>query len=48
MVLVTPEAIMPYNPADPKPYPKFPYKGLPDTTPELRDLSKPAPVAAKP
>jgi len=41
VVLVTPEQIMPFNPADPKPMPKFPMTPpLPDTAPGLRDAGK--------
>src|SRR6266446_3236464 len=35
VVLVTPEEILPYNPADPKPFPTFEYKGVPDSNPGL-------------
>ena len=48
VVIVTPETITPYNPGDAKPLPKFEIKPLPDTVPELRNLSKPAPPAPKP
>ena len=48
VVLVTPEAIMPYNPADLKPIPSFQYKGLPDTTPEIRGLTKVGPTPTGP
>jgi pilus assembly protein CpaC len=41
VVLVTPEQIMPFNPADPKPMPKFPLTPpLPDTATGLRDAGK--------
>jgi pilus assembly protein CpaC len=49
VVLVTPEAITPYNPADTKPLPKFPYQGIPDMNPEIRGLTRAGPVpTAKP
>ena len=48
VVIVTPETIMPYNPGDTKPMPKMDIKPLPDSAPELRNLSKPAPPAPKP
>ncbi len=41
VVLVTPEQIMPFNPADPKPMPKFPMTPpIPDSTPGIRDAGK--------
>jgi pilus assembly protein CpaC len=41
VVLVTPEAIMPFNPADPKPMPKFPMTPpIPDSTTGIRDAGK--------
>jgi pilus assembly protein CpaC len=41
VVLVTPEQIMPFNPADPKPMLKFPMMPpLPDTAPGIRDAGK--------
>jgi pilus assembly protein CpaC len=41
VVLVTPEQIMPFNPADPKPLPKFPMSApIPDSTTGLRDAGK--------
>jgi len=48
VVLVTPEEILPYNPADPKPFPTFEYKGVPDSNPGLRDLTKSGPPVARP
>ena len=48
VVLVTPEEIMPYNPGDSKPSPTFDYKGVPDSNPGLRDLTKSGPPVAKP
>jgi pilus assembly protein CpaC len=48
VVLVTPEAILPYNPADPKPMPTFQYKGVPDSNPGIRDLTKAGTPLAKP
>ena len=46
VVLVTPEAIMPYNPADPKPQPKFTVEPIPDSEPSIRTLTKVPPSAA--
>ncbi|HTM50285.1 MAG TPA: pilus assembly protein N-terminal domain-containing protein [Bryobacteraceae bacterium] len=48
VVLVTPETIAPYNPADPKPMPHLEQKGLPDSGPGMRGLTKagPTPTAA--
>ena len=48
VVIVTPETIAPYNPGETVPMPKLDIKPLPDTAPELRNLSKPAPPAPKP
>src|SRR5258708_6709202 len=48
VVLVTPEEILPYNPADPKPFPTFEYKGVPDSNPGIRDLTKSLPPVARP
>jgi len=48
VVLVTPEEIMPYNPADPKPFPTFEYKGVPDSNPGIRDLTKSLTPVARP
>jgi len=48
VVLVTPEEILPYNPADPKPFPTFPSKNIPDSNPGIRDLTRATPPVAKP
>jgi len=40
VVLVTPESILPYNPGDPKPISTFPYKGIPDSNPAIRVVTK--------
>ena len=40
VVLVTPEAIMPYNPADPKPQPRMPLEPISDSAPIIRELTK--------
>jgi pilus assembly protein CpaC len=41
VVLVTPEGIMPFNPGDPKPLPKFPIGSpIPDTAPGIREAGK--------
>src|SRR5262249_23084310 len=40
VVMVTPEAIMPYNPADPKPLPKMPIEPITDSAAVMRDLTK--------
>jgi pilus assembly protein CpaC len=40
VVMVTPEAIMPYNPADPKPLPTFTLPPIPDSAPGIRDITK--------
>jgi pilus assembly protein CpaC len=49
VVLVTPEAITPYNPDDLKPGPTFSYPGLPETNPGMRGITKVGPIpTAKP
>jgi len=50
VVIVTPESISPINPGEPKPFPKFEIKPIPDSQPALHDLSKvaPAPPPAAP
>jgi pilus assembly protein CpaC len=40
VVLVTPESITPFNPNDAKPIPTFTHKGLPDSNPEIRVVTK--------
>jgi pilus assembly protein CpaC len=40
VVLVTPEVIAPYNPADVKPMPEFSIVPLPDSNPGIRELTK--------
>lgn len=41
VVLVTPEPVMPFNPADPKPMPKFPIAPpIPDSAAGIRDAGK--------
>jgi pilus assembly protein CpaC len=40
VVLVTPELIAPYNPADKKPTPEFTIEPIPDSSPSLRELTK--------
>jgi pilus assembly protein CpaC len=44
VVLVTPEAITPYNPDDLKPGPTFSYPGLPETNPGMRGITKVGPI----
>src|SRR6266446_4175828 len=40
VVLVTPEQIRPYNPADPKPGPQFMLPGVLDSSPTMREVTK--------